>query len=126
MGIQKLKNLCNYLTTNLFLTNSIFVPPDNSNNKHDTFKLKTDTGKDAHKLLLNKLTEIKNGPRVMLPDKATIIASHQGVLPITQLLKNTAKEAHVYPQITNTFLLSIGQLYGNGYLAIFLKDIYIF
>ena len=126
MGKQRILHMCNYLKNNLCHTNSLFVPSDNIK-KTIMFMLKADTGaskhfvKDKHKKYLSQLQQQFNGPKAMLPNKATIAATHKGSLPMGKKFSTTAREAFVYPKLTNESLLSIGQLCDDDCLAIFSK-----
>ena len=116
--------MCNYLINNLCHNNSRFVPSDNFK-KSTNFIMKADTGaskhfvKDKHSHFLTKLQELINGPRSMLPNKATIAATHKGFLQLGKNFSPAAGEAHIYPKLTNESLLSIGQLCDDKCVAIF-------
>ena len=87
--------------------------------------MKADTGASKHFVkkkdsqFLSNLRELKNGPRAMLPNKATISATHKGFLQLGNKFSKEAGEAHIYPKLTNESLLSIGQLYDDKCVAIF-------
>ena len=57
---------------------------------------------------------------VTLPDGYKIQASHTTLLPIPQL-PITAREAHIFPDLDNHSLISIGKLCDSGCIAIFTK-----
>ena len=126
MGIQRIIRRYNYLKSNLYHKDSLFVPSDNFK-KTIRFNLKADTGaskhfvKNEHKKYLAQLQSLIDGPKAMLPNKATITATHKGSLPIGKRLTRSATEALVYPKLTNESLLSIGQLCDDDCLAIFSK-----
>ena len=59
---------------------------------------------------------------VQLPDEATISSSHEADLPI-YALSNAAKKVRIFPDLSSSSLLSIGQLCDDNCIALFHKDI---
>ena len=56
-----------------------------------------------------------------------ITNSHVGILPLHQSLTNRAKQVQVLPKLTNSSLLSIGQLCDDNCAALFRKhDLHVF
>jgi hypothetical protein len=58
----------------------------------------------------------------MLPDSTLIQATHAGLLPLPSALSTKAKTAHVLDGITNSSLISIGQLCDNDCIAVLNKN----
>jgi hypothetical protein len=54
----------------------------------------------------------------MLPDSTNVQATHSGLLPLYHSLSKTAKTAHVLDGMTNSLLISIGQLCDDDCVAI--------
>jgi hypothetical protein len=54
----------------------------------------------------------------MLPDSTHVQATHSGLLPLHHGLSKTAKTAHVLDGMTNSSLISIGQLCDDDCIAI--------
>ena len=79
---------------------------------------------------ITKLVKIKkliDGPIATLPNSANIKVTHKGLLPLHNTLSDQAKDALVYPEITNESLLSIGQICNDNCLTLFSKkNIHIF
>ena len=72
------------------------------------------------KNLTRNLKTISNGPAASLPNSTTIYPTHSTHLPFDNL-SSSATNALVYPDITNSSLLSIGQLCDNDCVALFHK-----
>jgi hypothetical protein len=58
---------------------------------------------------------------VRLPNGATMESSHTADLDIPELNAAVSK-AHVFPGMANHSLLSVGQLYDEGYIVTFWRD----
>jgi hypothetical protein len=58
----------------------------------------------------------------MLPDSTLIHATHAGLLPLPSTLSTKAKTAHVLDGITNSSLISIGQLCDDDCIAVLDKS----
>jgi hypothetical protein len=58
---------------------------------------------------------------VRLPNGATMESSHTADLDIPGL-KAAASKAHVFPGMAHHSLLSVGQLYDEGYILTFQRD----
>ena len=71
---------------------------------------------DAH--ALSNLSPTPYGPTVMLPDNKVIQATHKGLLPFHHSLSTKSKTAHVVDGITNSSLISIGQLCDDNCIAV--------
>jgi hypothetical protein len=56
-----------------------------------------------------------------MPNGQTMKSTHTATLDIPQLSKS-AKAAHIFPAIQNNSLLSVGQLYDEGYFVLFSID----
>ena len=88
--------------------------------------LKADTGASKHYVRKSDVTILKNVQNVAksisvhMPNNEIIRSTTSGQLPIKKL-SPTAKQAHVLPALTNTSLLSIGQLCNDDCIAIFTK-----
>ena len=112
---NKLKNIYSTKT-------STTIPPTNH-----TVICKADSGatrnyfieRDAY--VLNDKQLIKNGPKVGLPNGATLEAYLRGNIPFSTLLTTEAMQAHVFKGLTNSSLISIGQLCDDGCIAMFDK-----
>jgi hypothetical protein len=74
--------------------------------------------KDSH--ALSSLTPIRNGPQVQLPNKQRILqAVSVGHLPIASTkLTPHATRAHVFTDLTNKLLVSLGQLCDDACVAV--------
>ena len=88
---------------------------------------KADTGTSQHYFkntdpaIINKLQKVPHITDIQLPDNSTIETSHVGILLLHQSLANRAKQVQILPKLTNTSLLSIGQLCDDNCTALFLK-----
>jgi hypothetical protein len=78
---------------------------------------KADSGASSHyfkpsdRTVLSALRSTPFGPTVMLPDSTNMQATHSGQLPLhSSLVPATAKTAHILDGMTNSSLISIGQL----------------
>jgi hypothetical protein len=58
---------------------------------------------------------------VRLPNGATMESLHTAALDIPEL-NSAASKAHVFPGMANHSLLSVGQLYDEGYIFTFKQD----
>ncbi len=89
-----------------------------------TIIAKADSGASSHyfkptdKAALTDLKITPFGPSVTLPDSTTLTASHSGLLPFQQNLSTKAKTAHVLDGLTNSSLISIGQLCDDDCIAV--------
>lgn len=119
--------LCNYLSKCLSNTthlNSVALHTSTFHNKPVT--LKADSGASNHFLterdapIFHKKKRVINGPPATLPNRQHIYPTIDGNLPLPSLSPN-ATSTYVYPQLTNSSLLSIGQLCDEGCVAIFTK-----
>ena len=61
------------------------------------------------------------GPQAKLPNNSIIQAHKKGYLPLPTLLSPTARLGHVFNGLTNSSLLSIGQLFDDDCVAVFDK-----
>jgi hypothetical protein len=81
-----------------------------------------DSGCTGRFLLVNapSLNKVKswNPLTVRLPNGATMESSHTAELDIPEL-NAAASKAHVFPGMANHSLLSVGQLYDEGYIVTF-------
>ena len=77
--------------------------------------------KPEHASVLRNLLPVPNGPPAVLPNKKKIHPTHQGYLPLSSALSESATSSLIYPGITNKLLVSIGQLCDDDCLAIFTK-----
>ena len=76
--------------------------------------VKADSGASKHYFRIQDVALLDNvksasGPTVFLPNNEALQATKEGNLPIPQL-SNNGKKAHIIPTLTNTSLLSLGQL----------------
>ena len=92
-------------TFNKLIDQLIIAKGDSSATKHYL------TSKDS-KILLNK--KEYHGQGVRIPNSAQLKPSHQGLLPLSNLLTSEAKKATVIPQLSNSSLISMGQLCDDG------------
>jgi hypothetical protein len=86
---------------------------------------KADSGASSHyfkpsdRTVLSALRSTPFGPTVMLPDSTNIQATqHSGQLPLHSSLSATAKTAHILDGMTNSSLISIGQLCDDDCVAV--------
>jgi hypothetical protein len=81
-----------------------------------------DSGCTGHFLLVNApcLNKVKSRTplTVRLPNGATMESSHTAELDIPEL-NDDASKAHIFPGVTNHYLLSVGQLCNKGYIVTF-------
>lgn len=121
-GKYKIKNLVKdnkikFLNPHL---NSIVAPPQIPIVKADTrATAHTFSAKDASTLM--NLQNTTTGPLVHLPNSATIQAQQVGQIPILGLSKQ-ATTTHVFKELKNSSLISIGQTYDDGCHAVFDRD----
>ena len=94
---------------------------------------KADTGASQHYFkntdaaIINKIQKVPCITDIQLPDNSTIDTSHVGILPLHQSLINRAKQVQVLPKLTNSSLLSTGQLCDDNCTALFRKhDLHVF
>ena len=83
-----------------------------------TIIAKADSGASNHYCMLKDSSILQNvikklGPTVFLPNNATITSTASGHLPLPSL-SNSSKVAHVLPELSNSSLLSLGQLCDDG------------
>ena len=77
---------------------------------------KADTGASQHYWthrdikVLTKVTPMIDRPMVKLPDSTVIQATHKGTILLHPTLFNHVQQAHSFPKITNSSLISIGQI----------------
>ena len=113
VSTHKINNIDNQLTV---------IPP-----KPSTIVLKADTGASKNYIkpneihILSNTENTNNGPRVNLPDGSTINTIGTGILPLNALLSKIAQTGNVLKGLTNSSLLSIGQLCDDNCIAIFSK-----
>ena len=62
-----------------------------------------------------------NGPRVGLPDGLVMETLETGILPLNNFLSTMAKTGNILSGLTNSSLLSIGQLCDDDCKALFSK-----
>jgi hypothetical protein len=86
---------------------------------------KADSGASSHyfkpsdRTVLSSLRSTPFGPTVMLPDSTNIQATHAGQLPLHSSLSKTATTtAHILDGMTNSSLISIGQLCDDDCVAV--------
>jgi hypothetical protein len=84
-----------------------------------------DSGASSHyfkptdRTVLSSLRPTPFGPTVMLPDSTNIQATHAGQLPLQHSsLSKTATTAHILDGMTNSSLISIGQLCDDDCVAV--------
>jgi hypothetical protein len=84
-----------------------------------------DSGCTGHFLLVNapclNKAKSQNPLTVRLPNGATLESTHTAALDIPALNK-AAAIAHVFPGMANHYLLSVGQLWNEGYTVTFRID----
>ena len=71
-------------------------------------------------IVLNKPQPTTIGPRVCLPDKSIIQPTLSGHIPLP-MLQSEATQAHAYPNLKSSRILSIGQLCDSDSSALFTK-----
>ena len=109
----------------LFNTSNRFTNISVAHN--NSIVLKADTGASKHYLRKKDATILTNVGRtdssinVHLPNNAVLKSNISGYIPIRQL-SASAKQAYVLPTLTNTSLLSIGQLCNDNCIATFTKE----
>ena len=117
-------NLSNYFNPNM--ASSIVDPP---RSYAQVVQVKPDTGASNHYFravdskVLHNVNTTQIGPVVTLPDRSTIQATAKGTLNLHPLLSEQATTAHVFDDLTNTSLLSVGQLCDDDCTAIFDKTV---
>ena len=109
-----------------------------SSHAHDSTQkisviLKADSGATNHYFkvsdmkILQQIQKLKHKKFVELPDSTNINVTHQGLLPLPNILSDAAKTAQILPNLSNSSLLSIGQLCDDNCWGIFnKKDLLIF
>jgi hypothetical protein len=90
-----------------------------------TISAKADSGASSHYFretdqnILSNLRATPFEPTGMLPDSTHVQETHSGLLPLHHSLSKTAKKtAHVLDGMTNSSLISIGQLCDDDCVAI--------
>ena len=89
---------------------------------------KLDSGATKHFLTKNdgnKLEIIKNlqsAQNVLLPDNLIVQLTKDGILPLNNSLRETTCEALIFPNITNSSLIFVGQLCDDKCLVLFTKN----
>ena len=78
------------------------------------------TMKDKH--ALHKLKHLVQGPQVGLPNGTYVSATEAGHLPLHPTLTSLATKTHVFPELTSSSLISIGQLCDDDCTAILNKQ----
>ena len=73
------------------------------------------------KEILQQQKSIENCPQIKIPNGMNMRSIQSEVLPLHQLLTTSEKQAIVLKGLSNSFLLSIGQLCDNDCIAIFDK-----
>ena len=102
------------------------VAPNNAFSTSNSVVLKADSGasgnflKSKDKHILRHRQKITNGPIATLPDQSTISPEEHGHLPIDHV-SDKATSSLVYPKLSNSSLLSIGQMCDDDCIAIFTK-----
>ena len=85
---------------------------------------KADSGASSHYFrtadtqALQDLCPTPYGPTVKLPDCSSIQVTHKGILLLSQSLSTVSKTAHILDGITNSSLISIGQLCDDNCIAV--------
>ena len=70
---------------------------------------------------MDERKSIINGPKVSLPDGSAMKILEIGIFPLNNVLLKMAKTGNVLSGLTNSSLLSIGQLCDDDCLAVFSK-----
>ena len=70
---------------------------------------------------MDEQKQIQNGPKVSLPDGSAMSTTETGILPLNNILSKMAKTGNVLSGLTNSLLLSIGQLCDDDCIAVFTK-----
>ena len=110
----KINNICQQTSTE--------IPPS-----EHTVICKADSGAtrnyftENESYVLNDQQVIENGPKVGLPNGATLVSYLRGNIPFNKILTSEAMQAHVFKGLTNSSLISIGQLCDDGCVAVFDK-----
>ena len=113
---DKLYNTC----VNQALT---VIPP----NLSSSICLKADTGasktyvRPTDKNILQERKNITNGPKVQIPNGASMKTIESGILPLHKILSDKAQTGNVIDGLNNASLLSIGQLCDDDCIAVFDK-----
>ena len=101
---------------------NIIRTTNNITHKHVDNLAAADSGTSGNVLKSNSPCvnkRIATNPLVIhMPDKHIIYSSHTDLLP-QDTLPIKARHAHIFPDLKNKALLSIGMFYDNGCLAIF-------
>ena len=129
-GADQLERLKTWITIlrKTYSKSRVYPVASNIIENTSVITLKPDSGasshylKDCHKHALKNVAPLLDGPRVMLPNEATIQATHSGNLPFGIKLSQKGTNALVFPGLSNESLLSIGQLCDDNCVAIFTKN----
>ena len=70
---------------------------------------------------LYNVNPVNDGEHVVLPNGDRITSTHRGYLPITQL-SQAARESDIFPGLTQSSLISIGQLCDDGCTVVFKQN----
>ena len=104
----------------------LLFPPSVVHNFHNKIPiLKGDSGATNHYVAPNDvslLTNVRNNSsiNVSLPNGSILESTKTGTLPFANL-SSTATEAHILPGLSNTSLLSLGQLADDGCIILLTK-----
>jgi hypothetical protein len=100
----------------IIFRSSLLTPPN-------AILAKADSGASGHcfkpsdRTVLSALRSTPFGPTVMLPDSTNMQVTHAGQLPLHSSLSAKAKTAHILDGMTNSSLISIGQLCDDDCVA---------
>ena len=92
-----------------------------------SFTLKADSGatnhyiKPIHERYLISVEHVHNGPLVRLPNNEQLPITKKGLLPLPTVPSQRAQQANILPLLTNSSLLSIGQLCDDDCWGVFNK-----
>ena len=114
LKLTKTSFSCNSVVPSKSYAQVVIAKPDTGASNHYF------SAKDAP--VLTQLKKVTFGPTVTLPDMSTIQADQQGFLPLPNSISPEGSKAHVFEDITNASLISIGQLCDDGCEATFDKE----
>ena len=106
-----------------FTSNSFAAHPNTS-----TIAIKADTGASQHyfkledRHLLTNVKPVTQSSNIHLPNNTCIQATEQGHATLHQSLPPQATTVQIVPKLTNSSLISIGQLCDHDCVALFHKN----
>ena len=114
LNVAQAANAFQFQPTLPLIQNNVVAKADSGASRHYF------TMKDKH--ALDNLKPIQHGPQVGLPNGTYVQATESGDLPLHPTLTPLATKAHIFPALTNSSLISIGQLCDDNCTVVLNKN----